>query len=114
MQEEIKTALLLLISPFLISILVYILKKFLLKYEKQQKLILESILKINTDILLTNSDIKIISSNFTRLESSYLSQSVFVDKEITLRNNRFDKQGALIVELQKKIAVIQEKLKIFT
>ena len=114
MHEELKTALLLLLSPFLISIIVFILKKFLLKYEKQQKEILQSIQKLNVDLLNTANDLKTISNNFTRLETSYLSQSKFIDKEICNRNARFDVQNKTIVELQKQVAIINEKLKVFT
>lgn len=111
MNEEIKTTILVLISPVLFSILGYILKRFLSKYEESQKKIINSISDLKSSILKVNSEISIVSLNVNRLETNALSQEKLIEKEVNTRNRRLDRQGDAIVECQKDIAVLKHQIK---
>lgn len=111
MNEEIKNALLILISPVLFAVLSFVLKKFLNKYEETQTKILNSIKKLETDVSITNSELKIISKDVNRLETNIINQDKTIEKEVNLRNKRLDRQGDAIVENQKDIAVLKYQIK---
>lgn len=111
MNEEIKTALLVLISPVLFAVLSFFLKRFLNKYEETQTKILTSIQNLETDISSTNTELKLISSDVNRLETTVLNQDKTIEKEVNLRNKRLDRQGDAIVENQKDIAVLKHQIK---
>lgn len=110
MNEEVKTAITLLISPFLFSILVFVLKKVLAKYEESQKQIIQSLSKLKGHIYKTNSEISLVKLNINSLESSVLSQDKLISKEVESRNKKLDRNSQLLIKLSEKVAILDSKV----
>lgn len=110
MNEEIKTTVLVLISPVLFFVLGFILKKMFQKFEDSQKLIAVSISELKEHVFSAKSEINLMSLAFENLKGDFRNQNILIQKEVDLRNKRLDRHSDLLIKSAESIAVIESRM----